>query len=128
MSSQRPPAKSGGEGKEENCAGGSAEGPASGGGASYGNGRNRSDHCESTQQCHDKAANAKFVQDTGIGAGGCGTARAVVDWEDPKIKEEVLRMIAAYLQGEGYVASSMMLMDEANLRRSEVICTSPLRW
>lgn len=44
--------------------------------------------------------------------------RAVIDWEDPKIKEEVLRMIAAYLQGEGYVASSMMLMDEANLRRS----------
>ena len=29
-------------------------------------------------------------------------------------------MIAAYLQGEGYVASSMMLMDEANLRRSEL--------
>jgi hypothetical protein len=49
-----------------------------------------------------------------------GSAGAVIDWEDPKIKEEVLRMIAAYLQGEGYVASSMMLMDEANLRRSEL--------
>ena len=72
------------------------------------------------QQCHERAANAKFVEDPGIGGGGGGVARAaVIDWEDPKIKEEVLRMIAAYLQGEGYVASSMMLMDEANLRRSE---------
>jgi hypothetical protein len=73
------------------------------------------------QQCHIKAANARFV-DNGGGFGGIGggATMAAVDWEDPRIKEEVLRMIAAYLQGEGYVASSMMLMDEANLRRSDV--------
>ena len=67
---------------------------------------------------HQKAANARFVED----GGGFGGKRGggTIDWEDPRIKEEVLRMIAAYLQGEGYVASSMMLMDEANLRRSEV--------
>ena len=88
-------------------------------GHTHQNGR-RLDKNAAMQQCHERAANAKFVQDPGIGGGGGGVARAaVIDWEDPKIKEEVLRMIAAYLQGEGYVASSMMLMDEANLRRSE---------
>jgi hypothetical protein len=121
--SQRSPAKGSGEGHDSPAAASSsAETTCSGGGTGppSGNaqGKSRLDQADAMQQCHDKAANAKFVEDTGIGTGGA--ARAVVDWEDPKIKAEVLRMIAAYLQGEGYVASSMMLMDEANLRRSEV--------
>jgi hypothetical protein len=118
--SQRPSA---GNGSLEPPAAGAAPAPASSGlGAHVANGHahsfRRAADQDAIQQCHERAANARFVEDPGIGGAGGGVGRAVIDWEDPKIKEEVLRMIAAYLQGEGYVASSMMLMDEANLRRS----------
>ena len=118
--SQRPSA---GNGSLEPPAAGATPAPASSGlGAHVANGHahsfRRAADQDAIQQCHERAANARFVEDPGIGGAGGGVGRAVIDWEDPKIKEEVLRMIAAYLQGEGYVASSMMLMDEANLRRS----------
>jgi len=42
-----------------------------------------------------------------------------LDPDSPVMKEEILRMVAAYLANEGYTASSMLLMDEANVRRTE---------
>ena len=58
-------------------------------------GGNRAHQSAAMQQCHERAANARFVQDTGIAAAGGGGTRAVIDWEDPKIKEEVCRKIWA---------------------------------
>ncbi|KAI9362948.1 WD40-repeat-containing domain protein [Zopfochytrium polystomum] len=38
---------------------------------------------------------------------------------DPKIKEDVIRMIAQYLGDEGYLATKMMILDEANVKWHE---------
>ena len=39
--------------------------------------------------------------------------------ESPRIKEDILRMIVQYLQGEGYSASVLTLQDEANVKTKE---------
>ena len=39
----------------------------------------------------------------------------VLDGDNPTIKQEIIKMIAAYLEGEGYLSSAMTLMDEANV-------------
>jgi hypothetical protein len=71
------------------------------------------------------------VSSTTIQARGQGTARGilgtlskkpdrvVLNPKNPAIKEEILKMIVSYLQDEGYHASSMLLQDEANVRRIE---------
>lgn len=41
------------------------------------------------------------------------------DPADPRIKEDILRMIIQYLQGEGYMASVLILQDEANVKGKE---------
>mmetsp|Transcript_92 Transcript_92/g.252 ORF Transcript_92/g.252 Transcript_92/m.252 type:complete len:620 (-) Transcript_92:93-1952(-) len=66
----------------------------------------------------EQAANASYVGGA-VSSVESSCGRGVIDWENASIKDEVLRMIAAYLQGEGYSTSSMMLMDEANMRRAE---------
>jgi hypothetical protein len=48
-----------------------------------------------------------------------GNDDAIFDHENPKIKEDVVRMIVQYLQDEGYVASIMTIQDEANVRFTE---------
>ena len=45
--------------------------------------------------------------------------RVVLNPKNPAIKDEILKMIVSYLQDEGYHASSMLLQDEANVRRIE---------
>ncbi|CAH1757289.1 3663_t:CDS:10 [Entrophospora sp. SA101] len=39
--------------------------------------------------------------------------------EDPKIREDIIRMIIQYLSDEGYSASKMTIYDEANVKRHE---------
>ena len=41
----------------------------------------------------------------------------MLDGDNPAIKQEIIRMVAAYLEGEGYLSSAMTLMDEANVVR-----------
>lgn len=38
---------------------------------------------------------------------------------DPKIKFDIIRMIAQYLNDEGYIASKTMVLDETNLKTFE---------
>lgn len=65
---------------------------------------------------HEAAQNATFVsgvRDTLVSMPG-GAGR-VLDGDNPAIKQEIIRMVAAYLEGEGYLSSAMTLMDEANV-------------
>eukprot|EP01135_Chromosphaera_perkinsii_P008304 Nk52_evm1s1253 gene=Nk52_evmTU1s1253 len=39
--------------------------------------------------------------------------------DEPRIKEDIIRMIIQYLQNEGYVQSNMVLQDEANVKFAE---------
>ncbi|KAL3683464.1 hypothetical protein R1sor_001486 [Riccia sorocarpa] len=48
-----------------------------------------------------------------------GNDDAVFDHNDPKIKEDIIKMIIQYLQEEGYFASMMTIQDEANVRVNE---------
>lgn len=48
-----------------------------------------------------------------------GNDDAIFDHDDPKIKEDVVRMIVQYLQDEGYTASIMTIQDEASVRFTE---------
>mmetsp|Transcript_37641 Transcript_37641/g.150106 ORF Transcript_37641/g.150106 Transcript_37641/m.150106 type:complete len:603 (-) Transcript_37641:890-2698(-) len=42
--------------------------------------------------------------------------KPLFDPNDPKIKEDIIRIIIQYLQDEGYTSSSMILQDEANVK------------
>lgn len=42
--------------------------------------------------------------------------RDVFDYSDPGIKNELIQVIVQYLQDEGYVSSSLIVQDEANLK------------
>mmetsp|Transcript_61293 Transcript_61293/g.146413 ORF Transcript_61293/g.146413 Transcript_61293/m.146413 type:complete len:633 (+) Transcript_61293:145-2043(+) len=69
---------------------------------------------------HEAAQNATFVsgvRDTLVSMPG-GAGR-VLDGDNPAIKQEIIRMVAAYLEGEGYLSSAMTLMDEANVVKRE---------
>ncbi|XP_024385842.1 uncharacterized protein [Physcomitrium patens] len=48
-----------------------------------------------------------------------GNDDAIFDHDDPRIKEDIIRMIVQYLQDEGYVASIMTIQDEASVRFTE---------
>lgn len=48
-----------------------------------------------------------------------GNDDAIFDHDNPKIKEDVVRMIVQYLQDEGYTASIMTIQDEASVRFTE---------
>lgn len=49
------------------------------------------------------------------------TERQVFDPADGEIREDVLRMVAQYLQDEGFVASYVTVLDEAKLRAQELL-------
>lgn len=40
----------------------------------------------------------------------------LLNYEDPKIQQDILRLIVQYLQDEGFHSASMTIMDEANLK------------
>jgi hypothetical protein len=43
----------------------------------------------------------------------------VLSPEEPRIKEDLIRLIAQYLNEEGYQASKLTLLDECNLKSRE---------
>eukprot|EP00291_Cryptomonas_curvata_P002499 CAMPEP_0172180908 /NCGR_PEP_ID=MMETSP1050-20130122/17517_1 /TAXON_ID=233186 /ORGANISM="Cryptomonas curvata, Strain CCAP979/52" /LENGTH=280 /DNA_ID=CAMNT_0012854119 /DNA_START=42 /DNA_END=881 /DNA_ORIENTATION=+ len=77
---------------------------------------------------HSPVSSSMAVESRGQGTartGFLGTLskkpdRVVLNPKNPAIKEEILKMIVSYLQDEGYNASSMLLQDEANVRRVEI--------
>ncbi|CAM6106108.1 unnamed protein product [Calypogeia fissa] len=50
-----------------------------------------------------------------------GDDDAIFDHNNPKIKEDITKMIMQYLQDEGYSASTMTIQDEANVRINEQV-------
>mmetsp|Transcript_64860 Transcript_64860/g.204847 ORF Transcript_64860/g.204847 Transcript_64860/m.204847 type:complete len:151 (-) Transcript_64860:61-513(-) len=46
-------------------------------------------------------------------------SESLFDADEPRIKEDILRMVVQYLQNEGYQASTMCIKDEANVKISE---------
>ncbi|KAI8912581.1 WD40-repeat-containing domain protein [Gorgonomyces haynaldii] len=46
-------------------------------------------------------------------------SNVLLDHTDPEIKKEIVSLIAQYLGDEGYLASKMLLLDEANIKTFE---------
>jgi hypothetical protein len=63
-----------------------------------------------------------MAHDAGVAGTRCtflGPLSPLFNPESPRIKEDILRMIVQYLQGEGYSASVLTLQDEANVKTKE---------
>ena len=47
------------------------------------------------------------------------TEQRTINPADPKIKQDIIRMILQYLQEEGYAASFVTIQDETNVKLAE---------